>query len=105
MATNTTRKRDRDEYWRGQIAAQGNSGLTVRRFCQQQGVSEHSFYAWRNRLRTHKPEVHFALVAPVPEHATAEPVVELALASGERLRIGAGVDVATIRAVLEALQA
>ena len=38
-----------------QIAAQEKSGMTVKRFCQQQGVSEHSFYAWRKRLRSRKP--------------------------------------------------
>ena len=105
MRTSTPRKRVRDEYWRGQIAAQENSGLTVKRFCQQQGVSQHSFYSWRKRLRAHSPALRFALVEPVPAHPTAQPVVELVLGSGERLRIGAGVDAATIRAVLQALRA
>ena len=100
----STRKRAREEYWRGQIVAQGDSGLTVKRFCQRQGVSEHSFYGWRKRLRAQKPALRFALVEPVPQPACAAPL-ELVLASGERLRIGAGVDAATIRAVLEALRA
>jgi len=104
MPTNT-RKRARDEYWRGQIVAQGNSGLTVKRFCQQQGISEHSFYAWRKRLRNHKPALRFALVEPVLEHPTAEPVVELVLTSGERLLIRPGVDASMLHAVLEALRA
>jgi transposase len=105
MRTSTTRKQAKHEYWAEQISAQGQSGLTVKRFCQQQGVSQHSFYAWRKRLGTHKPALRFALVEPVPEHPSAQPVVELVLASGERLRIGAGVDAATIRAVLQALRA
>ena len=104
MPTSTTRKRARDEHWREQIAAQESSGLTAKRFCQLQGVSEHSFYAWRKRLRAKKPALRFALVEPVPRPAAAAGV-ELVLASGERLRIGAGVDAATIRAVLEALRA
>jgi hypothetical protein len=37
---------------------------------------------------------------PAPEVS-----LELVLSSGERLRIGAGVDVATLRAVLDALRA
>ena len=36
---------------------------------------------------------------------TAETVLELVLATGERLRIGAGVDAATLRTVLDALRA
>ena len=35
----------------------------------------------------------------------AEPPLELLLASGERLRISAGVDTATLRAVLDILRA
>ena len=35
---------------------------------------------------------------------TAEAALELVLATGERLRIGAGVDTATLRAVLDVLR-
>ncbi len=38
------------EAWRVQIAQQAASGLTVSAFCNQAGVSEHSFYRWRRRL-------------------------------------------------------
>jgi hypothetical protein len=38
------------------------------------------------------------------QERTAEPVLELVLATGERLRIGAGVDTATLRAVLNVLR-
>ena len=103
MRTSTTR-RARSDYWGEQVAAQENSGLTVKRFCQRQGVSEHSFYAWRKRLRAQKPALRFALVEPVPQPASAAPL-ELVLASGERLLISPGVDASMVRAVLEALRA
>jgi hypothetical protein len=51
--------------------------------------------------------VRFALVernARQPE-IPAEAVLEVVLATGERLRIGAGVDTATVRAVLDILRA
>jgi hypothetical protein len=51
--------------------------------------------------------VRFALVersARRPERM-AEAGLELVLASGERLRIGSGVDTATLRAVLDVLRA
>jgi transposase-like protein len=103
MRTSTTRKQARHEYWAEQISAQGQSGLTVKRFCQQHGFSEHSFYAWRKRLRNQKPGLRFALVEPVPRTPAA--AVELVLASGERLLIGPDVDASVLRAVLEALRA
>ena len=39
------------------------------------------------------------------QERTAEAVLELVLATGERLRIGAGVDSATLRVVLDILRA
>jgi hypothetical protein len=104
MRTSTTKSRAKDDYWGEQIAAQENSGMTVKRFCQQRGVSEHSFYAWRKRLRTGKPALRFALVEPVPRPAPVA-LLELVLAGGERLLIRPGVDTAMLRAVLETLRA
>ena len=89
--------------WAERIAAQRRSGMSVKRFCKEHGLTEYSF---RKRLQERGP-VRFALVernARRPER-TAEAVLELVLASGEGLRIGAGVDTATLRTVLEVLRA
>jgi hypothetical protein len=37
--------------WREVIQQQEASGLPVARFCQERGVPESSFFAWRRRLR------------------------------------------------------
>jgi transposase-like protein len=42
------------------IVAQQCSGISVKQFCKQQGLTEYSFYAWRKRLRKKEP-VRFAL--------------------------------------------
>ncbi len=83
--------------------------IAVRQFCQEQGLTEYSFYAWRRRLRKKEP-VRFALVdrgsaRQDPATPATDPSLELLLATGERLRIGAGVDGSTLRTVLEALRA
>jgi hypothetical protein len=101
-ANPTNRKADE---WAERIAAQQRSGVTARQFCKEQGLTEYSFYAWRKRLLQSGP-VRFALVetgARRQEHTT-EPALELVLASGERLRIGAAVDMTTLRAVLDVLR-
>ena len=36
--------------WRRRVRRFGRSGLTVVRFCEEEGVSTASFYRWRNRL-------------------------------------------------------
>jgi transposase-like protein len=95
----------KSDQWRRRIAEQERSGVSVRQFCNERGLAEHCFYAWRKRLRG-QGLVRFALVergtAPVP---ATEASLELLLATGERLRIGAGVDGTTFRTVLEALRA
>jgi hypothetical protein len=65
------------------------------------------FYGWRKRLRDRQQPMRCALVQtggvrPEPAKGAS---LELVLASGERLRIGAGVDTTTLRAVLEVLRA
>jgi hypothetical protein len=94
------------EEWAERIAAQQRSGTSVKQFCKEQGLTEYSFYAWRKRLQKKEP-VHFALVdrgAARQEQAT-DAALELVLATGERLRIGAGVDATTLRTVLDTLRA
>ena len=91
--------------WAERIAAQQRSGMPVKQFCKEQGLTEYSFYAWRKRLQDQAP-VRFALVerSARRQERSAEPVLELVLATGERLRIGAGVDITTLRTVLDVLR-
>jgi hypothetical protein len=96
---------DRHEHWKAVIAEQRQSGQTVRGFCQRRGVAEHSFYQWRKRLGAERAPVRFALVETGKEAARESAAVELVLRSGHRLRIGAGVDGATLRTVLDILEA
>lgn len=95
----------RAEEWAERIAAQQHSGMSVKQFCKEQGLTECSFYAWRKRLQERGP-VRFALVerSARRQERTAEPVLELVLATGERLRIGRGVDITTLRTVLDVLR-
>jgi hypothetical protein len=93
------------EMWRERIAEHGRSGLSVKEFCKERGVTAWSFYSWRKRLREAGP-VRFALIerGPAGHDSVLDAQVEVVLGSGERLRIGAGVEAATLRMVLEALR-
>ena len=92
--------------WAERIAAQQSSGVSVKQFCKEKRLTEYSFYAWRKRLQQTGP-VRFALVdrSPGRQERAAEAALELVLATGERLRISAGVDAATLRTVLYVLRA
>jgi hypothetical protein len=91
--------------WAERIAAQQRSGMSVKVFCKEQELTECSFYAWRKRLQETGP-VRFALVerSARRQERRVEPARELVLATGERLRIGPGVDVTTLRTVLDVLR-
>ena len=91
------------DQWRERIAEQARSGLSIKQFCKDRGIAEHAFYGWRKRLRETEP-VRFALVDRTGAPHGPEWNLELTLLSGERLRIGAGVDGGTLRTVLEALR-
>ena len=41
----------RETLWRGILRRQAESGLSIRRFCAVEGISEPSFYAWRKKPR------------------------------------------------------
>jgi hypothetical protein len=88
------------EYWAKLIAEQKASGMTVRAFCGQRGIADHSLYYWRKRLNSKEP-MKFALVTTIPMSTSS---IELFLPGGERLCIPGGVDGATLRCVLAALR-
>lgn len=95
---------ERTAYWRERIAEQERSGVPVQQFCKEKGITEQSFYVWRKRLRKQEP-ARFALVetGPARQHAP-KTGLELVLVTGEQLRIGADVEPALLRRVLEALR-
>jgi transposase-like protein len=91
------------ECWSKLIAEQQTSRQPVRPFCRERGITEPSFYYWRKRLRKNGT-VRFALLETKAATADAAPTIELVLSTGERLRIGNGVDAATLRLVLDAVR-
>ena len=48
---NHRRSVEKEAYWRGQIDGQSASGLSIRRWCRDNEVSEPTFYVWRRELR------------------------------------------------------
>lgn len=92
---------ERREQWRQTIAQQETSGQTIRAYCLGQGLKEHAFYGWRQRLRRQNTPVRFTLVETKPAEETVPPI-ELLLASGDRLRIPP--DAATLKLVLAVLR-
>lgn len=93
---------ERRELWRQRIAQQEQSGRSIRAFCQSEGIPEHAFYSWRQRLREKKKPVRFALLQTQPASESTSSSIELVLAGGDRLHIPN--DAAILRMVLSILR-
>ena len=93
------------DQWRDRIAEQQRSGLSIKQYCKEQSIPEHCFYGWRKRLRE-KQAVRFALVerGSVRRELGTDACLEIILTTGERLRVGGGVEAAALRVVLEVLR-
>ena len=92
----------RRELWEQRIARQESSGQSIRVYCRGRGLHEAAFYGWRQRLRKQTGPVKFALVQTKPAAAETDALIELLLASGDRLRIPR--DAATLKLVLAVLR-
>ena len=113
------------QFWRMVFQTHQASGLTIKQFCKNEGISEAAFYSWRKKLAAHDEppkhdgpsavsrefiEVHLpARPAGLPVRQTgglnpSPAVLELVFASGHALRIPAGADPAFLGHVLSALK-
>ena len=107
----------KERRWRRLVEQQRRSGLSVRAFCEQHDLFEHAFYWWRRELadRDAAAPADKADAAPpaplfVPVHVRPDdPLpasgVEVVLANGRRLRVGAGVEPRRLAALAAALEA
>ena len=81
---------DQEQFWRMAIETWQTSGLSVRQFCTDEGLSEPSFYSWRKKLtdgsvqdEKNKPEPSSAFIeVAMPRNIPA--AVELVLISKQQ---------------------
>ncbi len=130
MAKPYQRDRVKEQFWRRTLRLWQRSGLTIRAFCQQQGLAEPNFHAWRRTLAQRDQE---AARGPVPDRRakrattpappasgswTSRPpafvpvavvadrsmTVEVVLGQGRVVRVAAGFDPALLLRVVQVLE-
>jgi hypothetical protein len=114
MSSNRKGDAEKARYWQRTISEAARSGISIRQFCRQRRLKESQFYWWQHKLRAGRRAgttprssangrpASFALVSDEP--GTTDAGIELVLGEGRKLRIRQGVDEATLRAVLAALE-
>jgi hypothetical protein len=99
-------------YWQDLIDRQGASRQSIADFCEDEGISTASFYAWRRRL--HSPGRPVPFQAPrsglvpiriVQEPTLAREAVIVEWPGGIVLRIATGCDAAALRTIVATLTA
>jgi hypothetical protein len=106
MSIGRPRDPRKEQQWRQRLARWRRSQLSVAAFCQREGLDPGHFYRWRQRLAARDTQEP----AWVPVEVLAEPtgsadsVLEVLLAGGQRLRVPRGFDPATLRQVLAVLE-
>ena len=104
----------KERSWGKVIREAARSGSSIREFCARRKIKESQFYWWQRKLRDQRADrarrrqpakgreaATFALVSDEPRQLDAG--IELVLSDGRRVRIGRGVDEATLRTVLSAV--
>ena len=121
MSTNAvigTNRRRRHRSWpeslkREIVAASLVPGALVSRVARRYDVNANQVFAWRRRYRdgaAEPAELRLLPVTVTPDYprgtapAGASEVIEIVLADGYRLRVGAGVQATTLRLVLDVLE-
>src|SRR5262245_7956986 len=109
MSQGKPRDLNKEWFWRRMLRQWQRSGLSVRAFCEEAGLSQASFYAWRRTLAQRDTQaVSFVpaevLSEPLPSLPVSEAGLELVLASGRLLRIGPTFDEPTLRRLLAVLE-
>jgi transposase len=92
--------------WQQRLQRFERSGLTVPAFCDREGISPASFYAWRRRLQADPtpPDADTPRLVPVRlVHTPVSAPVELLLPSGAVLRLSPDTDLAWLRQLLPLL--
>jgi transposase len=129
VKTRTGKPRDlvKEQFWRRSIADQAHCGLSVRAYCQREGLETWNFHWWRQELARRDREVPPAQTIRRPNSTTERPVpsmflpvrvlpaaaepfaattpIEILLPAGPTVRVMRGFDPITLDAVLSVLEA
>ena len=127
MAGRADRNLEKEQFWRQVVGEHSGSGLTVRQYCENRGVSEPSFFAWRRELARRDAAANkqaksslrpvstramsqrpapprFAQLQIAPSEPASGACIEIALPAGIRIRVPRGVCQDTLSKVLGALE-
>jgi transposase len=109
MSKGRPREIQKERFWRDALNQWRPSRLSVRAYCQQQGLSQGAFRYWQRTLAARdRASASFSAVHvvpdPKPEVLVSGGAFELVLNNHRVLRIEPGFDASTLRRLLAVLE-
>lgn len=118
---------EKERFWRQVVSGHSASGLSVRQYCAERGVTEPSFFAWRREMarrdataktgakssapragvqstRERPAPLRFAQLQIASSESASGVWIEIVLPAGIRLRVPRGVCQETLTSVLGVLE-
>ena len=82
---------DPERKWRELIDRQSKSGDSIQAFCRSRELNESSFYYWRKKIELRERDAKGTSLAPVVviDEMQGESPIEIVLADGTKVRVGA----------------
>jgi hypothetical protein len=96
---------EKERYWRDVVRRCGRSKQTVSAFCDEQGLSEQSFYWWKRAIAERDQQADVPAFVPVHVAPTAAAAALEVVVAGRVIRVPAGFDADTLRRLLAVLEA
>ncbi len=111
--TGKRRNPERERFWRETIARRARSGLSVREFCEREGLALSTYHYWRRELARRdaepvgvspeKVDSSRPAFVPVSLEGRSAAAIEIELVDGTIVRVPRGCDAGALRMVLGAL--
>jgi hypothetical protein len=99
------RSAGKEQFWRRIVEGHSVSRGSVREWCDEHGVSEPSFYAWRRELAKRDADRGRPALLPVTiTSSAAQAPLEICWPNGVVVRVPAGCDLQLLRGALEVMR-
>ena len=94
----------RTSQWAERIACCRNSGLSVKDWCKQEGLSENAYFYWQRKVRQESRSDETQFVEVTSGRHQKPKVAATIQAKGIHIEIHTGADQETISALLQGIQ-
>jgi hypothetical protein len=103
---------DKEQFWREVFERRERSGLSVRAFCDREGLAESTYYRWLAELHRcnakgvtgSAPSIFAPVTVTESTSLSSSSSIEIVVGESWRVRVNSGFDASVLEAVLNVLE-